>query len=467
MMVFSLALRNLLRNRRRSLMTLSAMVVGLVSMLIFGGYARNAILSTQTGYVQYHGHLQIQRKGYFLYGSGNPVAYGISDYQRIIDVVKKDPVLQPMLVVVTPSLRLNGIAGNFSNGVSKGVVAAGVVVDDQNKMRKWDEYDSLSYAPPIALSGTAADSAVIGTGVARLLQMCAPLKLQDCPSVEQTGAPDGAGGNAPAAPANVAALSALEQASAPQAGATGIELLAASVRGAPNVAALNVVRAENWGVKEIDDSLIIMHLDQAQRLVFGGAAPQVTAIQIQLAHTAQIPAARARLDQLLASEFKGVPLEILDYETLTPIYKQVIQFFDSIFGFMSILIYVIVLFTVGNTMSMAVVERTAEIGTLRAIGQRHGGIRSLFVCEGVLLGLIGAVLGIVIALPIAYVINHSGLTWAPPGYSYEYPLMVRVWGDNRLMFGTAFSLAIVAVISAWWPANRAAKLNIVDALRHV
>lgn len=468
MMMFSLALRNLLRNRRRSLTTLSAMVVGLVSMLIFGGYARNAILATQTGYVQYHGHLQIQHKGYFVYGSGNPVAYGISDYQRIIDAVKNDPVLHPMLAVVTPSLRLNGIAGNFSHGGSKGVVAAGVVADDQNEMRKWDDYGSMSYAPPIALAGTPVDSAVIGTGVARLLQMCAPLKLKDCPSAEEIGASGNASGNAPAAPADIAALSALEQGgSAPRAGGSQIELLAASVRGAPNVTGLNVLRAENWGVKEIDDSLIVMHLEQAQRLVFGGAAPQVTAIQIQLAHTAQIPAARARLEELLATSFKGIPLEILDYETLTPIYKQVIQFFDSIFGFISILIYMIVLFTVGNTMSTAVVERTTEIGTLRAIGQRRGGIRTLFVCEGVLLGLIGAVAGIVIALPIAYVINHSGMTWAPPGYSYEYPVVVRVWGDNQLMFGTAISLAIVAVISAWWPANRAAKLNIVDALRHV
>lgn len=465
--MFSLALRNLLRNRRRSLTTLSAMVVGLVAMLIFGGYARNAILATQTGYVQYHGHLQIQHKGYFLYGSGNPVAYGIADYQRIIDAVKNDPILRPMLVVVTPSLRLNGIAGNFANGVSKGIVAAGVVVDDQNRMRKWDDYGSASYAPPIALGNTPSDLAVIGTGVARLLQLCAPLKLSDCPSADETGVADSVSRNAPDAPANIAALSALEQANAPRAGSNHIELLAASVRGAPNVTGLNVVRAENWGVKEIDDSLIVMHLQQAQRLVFGGAAPQVTAIQIQLAHTAQIPAARARIEQLLASQFKGMPLEILDYETLTPIYKQVIQFFDSMFGFISILIYVIVLFTVGNTMSMAVVERTTEIGTLRAIGQRCSGIRSLFVCEGVLLGLIGAASGIAIALPIAYVINHSGMTWAPPGYSYQYPVMVRVWGDNKLMFGTAISLAIVAVVSAWWPANRAAKLNIVDALRHV
>ena len=137
------------------------------------------------------------------------------------------------------------------------------------------------------------------------------------------------------------------------------------------------------------------------------------------------------------------------------------------FGFIATLIGVIVLFTVGNTMSMAVVERTTEIGTLRAIGQRRGGIRRLFVFEGSLLGLIGASLGVLCALLIAYLINHAGLTWTPPGYVYAYPLKVRIWGDLGLIFGSASGLVLVAIVSAWWPANRASKMLIVDALRHV
>jgi len=68
---------------------------------------------------------------------------------------------------------------------------------------------------------------------------------------------------------------------------------------------------------------------------------------------------------LLATDFKDARLELQDYETLSPIYGQTIQFFNSVFGFIATLIGVIVLFTVGNTMSMAVVERTVEIGTLR------------------------------------------------------------------------------------------------------
>jgi len=117
MRTLSLALRNLLRNRRRSLTTLFAMVIGAVTILIFGGYSRDVTYGLQTGYVLRGGHLQIQRKDYFLYGSGNPAAYGIADYQRVIGVVARDPVLAPMLAVVTPTLSLGGIAGNFAAGV--------------------------------------------------------------------------------------------------------------------------------------------------------------------------------------------------------------------------------------------------------------------------------------------------------------------------------------------------------------
>ncbi|MEO8137922.1 MAG: FtsX-like permease family protein, partial [Betaproteobacteria bacterium] len=135
--------------------------------------------------------------------------------------------------------------------------------------------------------------------------------------------------------------------------------------------------------------------------------------------------------------------------------------------FMAVLIGAIVLFTVGNTMSMAVVERTTEIGTLRAMGLRRAGIRNLFVCEGLLLGVIGAVAGILVALGIASLINHGGLTWLPPGQVDPVPLTVRVWGETRMMLTTGLGLTVVAVISAWWPARRASRLMIVDALRHV
>jgi putative ABC transport system permease protein len=104
---------------------------------------------------------------------------------------------------------------------------------------------------------------------------------------------------------------------------------------------------------------------------------------------------------------------------------------------------------------------------LRAVGLRRSGVRRLFVCEGVLLGLIGALIGVVTALVLAWLINHSGLTWLPPGQVDRTPLAVRVWGETRLIVTSAAGLIIVAAVSAWWPARRAAQMNIVEALRHV
>ncbi|WP_410499107.1 ABC transporter permease [Chitinibacter sp. S2-10] len=463
----SLAWRNLLRNRRRSLTTLLAMVIGVVAILLFGGYSGNINLGLQTGFVRSSGHLQIQRQDYFLYGSGNPTAYGIADYQKIIAIVKNDAVLAPMLTVVTPTLSLGGIAGNFSAGVSRTVLGSGVIVAEQNQLRQWNDYHYPGAAKLSPLTGSADNAASIGTGVARVLQLCDALKVKNCAPAKTAAKAVAAQTPAAAAPADITALSALENTVKSTSNDTRIELLAANTHGAPNVAALNVVKAENYGVKELDDLAVTLHLKQAQQLIYGAEQPQVTAIVLQLKHTAQIAVAQARLAELMKTQLAGMALEVHDYATLNPSYGQITGMFAAIFGFIALLIGAIVLFTVGNTMSMAIVERTVEIGTLRAIGLRRGGIRRLFVCEGVLLGVVGAALGIAIALGLAYAINHSGLTWTPPGNSEPVALMVRVWGELRMIISTAVGLLIVAAISAWWPACRAAQLNIVDALRHV
>jgi putative ABC transport system permease protein len=463
-----LALRNLLRNRRRSVMTLFAMIIGLVAVLLFGGYIRDINYALQTDFVRLSGHLQIQHRDYFLYGSGNPSAYGIRDYERILSIVKKDSVLAPMLAVATPTLQFGGIAGNFAAGVSRTAWVNGTVVEDQQRMREWNDYGLRVLSKHLTLAGTPPDSAVIGTGVARVLQLCKALAVPNCSSASAAEPAQGA-----ALPDDIAALAAAQadpQAPAPTASGaapTRIEILATNSRGAPNVTSVNVLRAEFQGIKELDDVYVALHLSQAQRLIFGAAQPQVTAIALQLRHTAQLPAARARLEQILATTLKGEPLEVIDYETLNPFYGQTLGMFAAIFGFISVLIGGIVLFTVGNTMSMAVVERTAEIGTLRAIGLRRGGIRAMFVTEGLVLGVIGALLGILVAIAAAAVINRMGMTWTPPGRIEPVALAVRVAGEGRMMLTSAVGLVVVAALSAILPAARAARMNIVDALRHV
>jgi putative ABC transport system permease protein len=64
-------------------------------------------------------------------------------------------------------------------------------------------------------------------------------------------------------------------------------------------------------------------------------------------------------------------------------------------------------------------------------------------------------------------VNSMGLTWWPPGNVDPLPLTLTVWGETKMIIGTTLGLMVIAVISAWWPAYRAAQLSVVDALRHV
>ncbi|GLU33358.1 permease [Trinickia caryophylli] len=461
MKTLSIAFRNLLRNRRRSTRTLLAMVIGLTAVLLFGGYARNVTYGLQTNFVRGEGHLQIQRKNYFLYGAGDPMAYGIDHYQHVIDVVRNDPVLSPLVTVATPILSVSGIAGNYGAGVSSTVIGLGVVVADQNRMRQWNDYGFPMHFRPLSLTATAANAAVIGMGLGRILRLCGPLAIPNCAlnDVHKVGA-----GATP--PDDIAQLSAMAAADMPKTKRAGIQLLTANAYGAPNVAQLAVVKAESQGVRAVDDRYLQLHLEQAQKLIYGNDPGKVTAIAVQLRHTADLPAAMQRIRQLEATTLKQDDLDVLDFRVLSPQYLQITGMFRAIFGFVTLLIGVIVMFMVGNTMSMAVMERTVEIGTLRAMGLRRLGVLRIFLMEGALLGLLGAAVGVSCALLAAWAINHGGFRWTPPGEIDAVPLTVRVFGETRMIVGYAVGIVAISAISAFWPARRAARMPIVDALSY-
>ena len=465
MMTFNLALRNLLRNRRRSLATLLAMAIGSTSILLFGGYSTNINYTMHTAYVQKGGHLQIQHRDFYLYGSGNPTAYGINDYTKIVTAIQNDEVLRHMVLVATPILQFGGVAGNYAASVSRTIIGNGFIAEDINRMRRWNDFGLGKGTPVFPLEGAPADAAIVGTGVARVLQLCEALKIDRCPKPEKEQKSDGK-----AIPDDIAQLSMQE--TPVSSGAAGvsprrIEVLGGNARGTPNVTSLEIIRAEDQGFKELDEIYVMMHLAKAQQLIYGKSPPKVTSIILQLHHSDQIPAALVRLAPVLATFSASQPLAVLDFRTLNPFFVQTVQLFDTIFGFIFTLIGAIVLFTVSNTMNTAVVERTVEIGTLRAIGLRRAGIRRLFVTEGALLGLCGAVLGVVLALLLSVIVNQLDLTWSAPGTVESLPLTLRVWGEAGMILGTTFGLMCIAVLSAWWPAYRAAQLEVVDALRHV
>ena len=464
-----LALRNLLRNRRRSASTLVALAIGLTSVLLFSGFKSNLGDTMLTAVVRAGGHLQVQHRDYFLFGGGNPGAYGMADYARLVQTIRTDSALGPMVAVVTPMMRFGGLAGNFEAGISRTVIGSGYVAPDVSLMRQWNEFSIPVVRPKFPLEDTSTDSAIVGVGVARVLQLCAPLRIENCP-VPEAPSRTGATSTGAALPSDIADLAQSENAGSAKSqppGSARLELLSSSARGAPNVAALTVVAAEDQVFKELDEVAVLVHLDHAQRLVFGRGPPQVTAVMVLLHRSADTAAAQVRLSEIVAASPGASMLTVRDFVSLNPFYAQSEKLFDFIFGFIFVLIGGIVLFTVSNTMNTAVVERTIEIGTLRAIGLRQSGIRRLFLMEGFMLGCAGAALGLLMAVLLGAVVNHSGLTWLPPGSSEHLPLQLRVLGNLPVVLGTAFGLVAIATLSAWWPAWRAADLKIVEALRHV
>ena len=470
-LLLKIAFRNMLRNLRRSLMTGSAVAAGALSLLLFGGFAAYIFAGLETNNVQRIGHLTVFKAGYFLLGAGNPAAYGIDRYRDVIELIEHDPVVGRMINVITPTQSLVGIAGNFSGNVeaSKTFLGTGLIPSSRERMRQWDEFRaSAGYVPDRRMSDADPSRGEIGVGLARVLGLCESLGLHGCPALPAARPSSGEAAGATDAPQrDLADLAARDLAAGVQGAdpAPQIDLLAATAGGAPNVVQLAVGGAEPQGVKELDDNFVAMPLGLAQQLVYGRGEHKATGIVLQLHRSEDLPAARARLTALFRQ--KHLDLEVRDFSELSPFYGQVKSMFSFIFLFIALVMGVIVLFAVINTMTMNVMERTNEVGTIRALGVRRAGIRSQFTVEGVLIGAIGATVGAALALAIAALINQAGLTWVPPGNATAVPLRLDVAGRALLVGGAWLGLAIVTTLAALFPANRAARLPVVDALRHV
>lgn len=465
MMLLKVAARNILRNARRSVITGSAITLGVLAMLLFGGFIGNIFAALETDAVQRTGHLVVFRTGYFTFGSGNPAAYGIPAYQDVMHRFAADARLQPLVRVMTPTQSLLGIAGNFSGGVdaAKTFLGVGVVPSNQLKMRDWNEYAiSTSWPRNTLLADDAPQRGVVGRGMARILGLCGPLKIADCPALPM---PQTDGSAAPDNTLTDLAQSELGDRSS-SSDAPRLDLLGATSGGAPNVVSMEVAGVVPQGVKELDDNYIAMPLPLAQQLVYGRGEHKATAIVLQLNHTRDMAAARAALQDVI--ERGHLDLEVKAFSELNPFYGQVVGMFSAIFLFITLIMGVIVLFAVVNTMTMNVVERTNEIGTIRAMGVRRGGIRRQFLLEGCILGIVSATIGVLLAFIATALINQAGWTWTPPGNVSAVPFQILpALSRPVLLAGTWCGLVGVATLAALLPANRAARLPIVDALRHV
>jgi putative ABC transport system permease protein len=200
MMTLRIAGRNILRNRRRSLMTGMTISVGAVALLLIGALMSYMTLDFQTATVRRSGHLTVFTTGYFDYGAGNPSAYGIADYDSLLELIRDDPVLKPKVAVATPYQAIFGLAGNYEANVSKAFFGQGVVPADRRRLRLWNDYGSTTSAPNGGPLPDDPEVGLIGSVCPGYWGLCETLKVPRCPPrrppkarPHRSGRPAGAG----------------------------------------------------------------------------------------------------------------------------------------------------------------------------------------------------------------------------------------------------------------------------------
>jgi putative ABC transport system permease protein len=191
---------------------------------------------------------------------------------------------------------------------------------------------------------------------------------------------------------------------------------------------------------------------------------RVSRLVVVLRDTGDTDRVRAEVDASLRRA--GHDVEIVTWSDLAPFYHQVRGLFSGIFGFLGLIITALVVLSAGNAMTMTVMERVREIGTLLALGTSRLRIMSMFVAEGLALGAIGGVAGSLLGGTLAVGLTRAGIMMPPPPtFTRGFPLAIDVVPGLYL----AVLLLMIATlgIAALLPAARAARLRITDALGHI
>ena len=236
-----------------------------------------------------------------------------------------------------------------------------------------------------------------------------------------------------------------------------LTLMSTTTTGSLNAMDVRVAGIFMSGIKEYDDRAIKMPLAGAQTLL---QTKKVERLIVMLRNTDDTAAVHAALAHTLRD------VEFKEWSELATFYHQVVLLYNGIFGFLGIVVFAIVVFSVANTILMSVFERTREIGTLMAMGTPRGTVWRMFLLEGVFVGLLGGALGLAAGAFAATAINHMNLMLPPPpGYTVGYALRVLLQAPTLI---TAFLISLItATLSSIVPALKASRLVIVDALGHI
>jgi putative ABC transport system permease protein len=234
-----------------------------------------------------------------------------------------------------------------------------------------------------------------------------------------------------------------------------LTLMTPTVTGSLNAMDVHVAGIFQTGVKELDERAVKMPIAGAQQLL---QTTKVEKLLVFLKDTDTTAAVRKDIERL--------PVDIKSWSELASFYHQVVLLYNGIFGFLGLIVFGVVVFSVANTIVMSIFERTREIGTLMAIGTSRGRVWRMFFLEGLTTGVLGGLLGLTIGALLAFLINSGNVMLPPPpGYTVGYRLQILLQPG---VLTTAFLISVItATLSSILPALKASRLKIVDALGHI
>ncbi len=410
----SLALRNLFRNARRSITTVAAVALGYAAVNVLAGFTAYMFASIEDAHIyeQINGHVQVWKKDARGYGGSDPGAYLITkeEFETIRTYAAEDPRVQLAagMLQVQGNLDFNGIPGFF--------VGQAMVPEEKDTIHGRStalrSADGRTYDGQAITSETPAGIAVT-SGMAENLG----LKIGD-----------------------------------------DVILMAATLAGQMNALDATVLQIADTASESLNHRFVFLPLALAQSLY---DTEGVSCVRLLLKKNEDTDAVVASLRERLPES----DWEVIPWYEVSKLYLRTKRMFDIIFGLVFAIIATIVTMSVLNTIGMAVVERTKEIGTLRALGLKQPGVVRLFGIESSLLGIIGASVGLALTLLFATIVGAVQPTWEPPVTAREIVWEIRVLPSTLL--ATFLLLVFFTALAAIAPARRAARQSIVDSLGHV
>lgn len=397
------AARFVLRQPGRTAASLVAIVFGAVALILAAGFIEWSNWALRETMIHSRlGHFQVSRAGYGENGQANPFGYLIPEESEETRSIQALPGVE----AVAPRLMFTGLVGTGDKTLS--FMADGMDPDREQGLDR-----SVLIVAGRPLSGDDPDGVLIGEGLAINLGVAVGDGLVIMANTKSGG----------------------------------INAIDARVRGVFSTAS-----------KAYDDVALRVPLASVHRLLRSqGAHTWVVLLKSTEETDATIAQLRPRLQD------KG--LEITPWYELADFYRKTIALFDRQLGLLRFVIAAIIVLGITNILVMSVASRTGEIGTLMAMGANRRRIMGQFLGECIMLAGIGSLLGVLVGIGLARLISTIGIPLpAPPGQSRGYLGQVFVTGSIAADAVVLVSLA--TLLAGIYPAWRASRMVIVDALRH-